>query len=389
VSGGADALNGTLDVSVTGSAATATTAANLSGTPALPNGTTATTQAVADNSAKLATTAYTDRAVAGVAGSNPTGTIGDTFQIGTLASGPKLKRNGTGLDLRNSGDTAYEELTVQRVKSPSGTTFEAGGLFESTPTVLIPTLFFNDAVKLPQFMDAVSAIPVGTMVKIPVLDPGNDHKVITNIPGTGDPLRQQIDCSWLSGVGTGCSGTLPVASATLPSMDGVASAGSGTGYSLPNHVHPSDTSRVPTTRTVNGQALSADITITTPRNIAVATFVGGGSALTAGSTPGVSLIYSPPVVAACTATSWTITVDAGTAGFRVWRAAAGTANPTVTESIVPSSDLAISTGTTLTSTTFTNFSNGTAPVFAVGDRIAVRLATVATATYAQFSIQCQ
>jgi len=39
------------------SAGTATTAANLSGTPALPNGTTATTQGAGDNSGKLATTA--------------------------------------------------------------------------------------------------------------------------------------------------------------------------------------------------------------------------------------------------------------------------------------------------------------------------------------------
>ena len=40
--------------------ATAKTAENLSGTPALPNGTTATTQVQADNSTKIATTAYVD-----------------------------------------------------------------------------------------------------------------------------------------------------------------------------------------------------------------------------------------------------------------------------------------------------------------------------------------
>jgi hypothetical protein len=39
------------------------TAGNLSGTPALPNGTTATTQTALDNSTKLGTTAYTDSAV--------------------------------------------------------------------------------------------------------------------------------------------------------------------------------------------------------------------------------------------------------------------------------------------------------------------------------------
>ncbi|MCP3684580.1 MAG: hypothetical protein GY861_18085 [bacterium] len=43
------------------------TAANLSGTPAIPDGTTATTQAPADNSTKLATTAYAD-AAAGAGG---------------------------------------------------------------------------------------------------------------------------------------------------------------------------------------------------------------------------------------------------------------------------------------------------------------------------------
>lgn len=41
---------------------TSGTAANLSGTPALPNGTTATTQSAHDNSTKLATTAYADAA---------------------------------------------------------------------------------------------------------------------------------------------------------------------------------------------------------------------------------------------------------------------------------------------------------------------------------------
>jgi hypothetical protein len=47
-------------------AATAGTAANLSGTPALPNGTTATTQAALDKSTNLATTAYVDGIIAPV-----------------------------------------------------------------------------------------------------------------------------------------------------------------------------------------------------------------------------------------------------------------------------------------------------------------------------------
>lgn len=49
------------------------TAANLSGTPALPNGTTATTQTAGDNSTKLATTAYADAVGTQAAGGDLTG----------------------------------------------------------------------------------------------------------------------------------------------------------------------------------------------------------------------------------------------------------------------------------------------------------------------------
>lgn len=48
---------------------------------------------------------------------------------------------------------------------------------------------------------------------------------------------------------------------TTPSMDGTAATGSAKRFALQDHVHPTDTSRVPTTRKVNGKALSADITL--------------------------------------------------------------------------------------------------------------------------------
>jgi hypothetical protein len=44
-------------------------------------------------------------------------------------------------------------------------------------------------------------------------------------------------------------------------MNGTGSAGSSGAWSRGDHVHPSDTSRVPTTRKVNGKALSADIVL--------------------------------------------------------------------------------------------------------------------------------
>lgn len=51
------------------------------------------------------------------------------------------------------------------------------------------------------------------------------------------------------------------ASAT-PSMDGTAAVGTSAKYAREDHIHPSDTSRVPTTRKVNGHALSDDVTVT-------------------------------------------------------------------------------------------------------------------------------
>jgi hypothetical protein len=46
-----------------------------------------------------------------------------------------------------------------------------------------------------------------------------------------------------------------------PLMDGAKTLGTQPGYARVDHVHPSDTSRVPTTRTINGKALSSNITI--------------------------------------------------------------------------------------------------------------------------------
>ena len=51
------------------------------------------------------------------------------------------------------------------------------------------------------------------------------------------------------------------ASSTTPKMDGTAAVGSETAFARGDHIHPSDTSRVPTTRKVAGHALSADVTL--------------------------------------------------------------------------------------------------------------------------------
>lgn len=52
------------------------------------------------------------------------------------------------------------------------------------------------------------------------------------------------------------------AATASPLMDGTAAVGTSAKYARQDHIHPSDTSKVPTTRKVNGQPLSADVTIT-------------------------------------------------------------------------------------------------------------------------------
>ena len=73
----------------------------------------------------------------------------------------------------------------------------------------------------------------------------------TNITLTADATNDKVT------IATGVT-----ASSTTPKMDGTAAVGSETAYARGDHVHPSDTSRVPTTRTVNGHALSSDVTVT-------------------------------------------------------------------------------------------------------------------------------
>lgn len=51
------------------------------------------------------------------------------------------------------------------------------------------------------------------------------------------------------------------ASTTSPKMAGTAAVGSEKAFARGDHVHPSDTSRVPVTRTINGKDLSKDISL--------------------------------------------------------------------------------------------------------------------------------
>lgn len=98
--------------------------------------------------------------------------------------------------------------------------------------------------------------------------------------GTTEVVSVPSDATWLwvysgqnkaydptslkfTGIAIGISDDIPSPSSTPPPMDSeMASVGTSTDYARADHVHQSDTSRVPTTRKVNNKALSADITLT-------------------------------------------------------------------------------------------------------------------------------
>lgn len=84
--------------------------------------------------------------------------------------------------------------------------------------------------------------PGGDYMAVSVYDP--NHRA-TDIFAYADAIRDDI----------------PAASDDTPEMDGTAAVGMSDEYARGDHVHPSDTSRVPTTRTVNGHALSANVTL--------------------------------------------------------------------------------------------------------------------------------
>jgi hypothetical protein len=73
--------------------------------------------------------------------------------------------------------------------------------------------------------------------------------------GTMGSAGSGITYSGTSGV------TIPVAATTAPIMDGVATIGATGKYSDAAHIHPSDTSRVATSTTVNGHQLSSNVVV--------------------------------------------------------------------------------------------------------------------------------
>ena len=88
----------------------------------------------------------------------------------------------------------------------------------------------------------------------------NAASAATEVSGRVYPVA--VDANGKLAVNVPWENTTYTPASANPSMDGTAAVGTSTKYAREDHVHPSDTSRVPTSRTVNGHALSSNVTIT-------------------------------------------------------------------------------------------------------------------------------
>ena len=74
------------------------------------------------------------------------------------------------------------------------------------------------------------------------------------------PLNPANNLSDVANVATAKSNLgVPAAASTTPAMNGTGAAGVSANYARADHVHPSDTTRVATSTTVNGHALTGNV----------------------------------------------------------------------------------------------------------------------------------
>lgn len=115
----------------------------------------------------------------------------------------------------------------------------------------------------------VGALPSTTTIPSKTSDLTNDSGFITGYTET-DPTvpswaKQSSKPTYTASEVGALPSTTVIPSAgtgtSYPAMDGTKSLGTQAGFARVDHVHPTDTSRVPTSRTVNGKALSSNITL--------------------------------------------------------------------------------------------------------------------------------
>ena len=191
------------------------TAANLSGTPDLPNGTTDTTQSASDNSTKLATTAYADTAAAGGGATAALDNLAGVAINETLVSDTDIT------DDLGTGDVRWKDLHIATVNSglTATDTLKLRGR-DVDGSAYVDILTITSANTVTADLNALVTIG-GNAILYSGGDAGTPSAgVLTNCSGyegtavisTGEEggtkyLREDGDgtCSWQAAAGGGCS----------------------------------------------------------------------------------------------------------------------------------------------------------------------------------------
>jgi len=194
-----------------------------------------------------------------ITGSGTSGYLTKFDGTNTITDGPQLGSDTTKY-LRNDG------TWVVPPDNNTTYTFEGGtNKFTVTPSNGTAT----DVTITPSIANNVTGSGTsGYIAKF------NGANTITDGPAFGSDTTKYLrnDGTWVVPPDT----TYTPASET-PLMDSTGAVGTSTKYAREDHVHPSDTSRVPTSRKVNNKALSADITLSASDVSAVATSAVGAA----------------------------------------------------------------------------------------------------------------
>lgn len=192
--------------------------------PALTGTPTAPTTATADSSTKLATTALVDAKLAAFPGGAVTSVFTRTGAV-VAATGDYTVAQVTG-----AAPSASPSLTGV----PTAPTATAG-----TNTTQLATTAFDTAAVL---VETTRALGVEAL-KSPIASPAFTGTPTTaTTPAANDNSLKLATTAYADRAATNAA---PVASSSVPIVDGTGAIGTGTTWARADHVHPTDTSRAP------------------------------------------------------------------------------------------------------------------------------------------------
>lgn len=390
---------------------------------------TATTQSPADNSTKLATTAYVDAAVLGqnfkeAAVVATTGNLVGVYVSGVFtytATGTDII-DGVSLLLGNRVLVKNQTTTFQNgpyVVTTAGSLGVAGvltrtsdantsgefktgdSIFVTSGTANANTTWAYTGVDSPTIgTDAITyaqtagqgTITAGAGITVTGLSVAITAPVTVALGGTNATSASITAFNNITGYSaagaTGTTSTNLVFSTSPTLVTPILGAATATTVNKVTITAPASAS---TLTIADGKTFTASNTITltgtdsvsmnvTNSKLAQVTLVidGGGSAIANGTSS-----ICVPVTFSGTITAYTITVDTGTCTITTWKKATGTAIPTVSDSI-STSGVAISTGTVIRSTTVTDFTSTTVTA---NDLFIAHVTAIASATKISFTLE--